>query len=123
LLVSGLRPLKPLRGKAHEGRKVLKIRNRKITVRLTDTEREHLQLQADLTGLKVEPFVRNLIMGSDMKARPQEEWAELLRQASGIAANVNQVSKKANSGAPVTEETLRLILDMQNQIWAKLKEF
>ena len=101
----------------------MKVRNRKITVRLTDTEREHLQLQADLTGLKVEPFVRNLIMGSDMKARPQEEWAELLRQASGIAANVNQVAKKANSGAPVTEETLRLILDMQNQIWAKLKEF
>ncbi|MEA4893993.1 MAG: plasmid mobilization relaxosome protein MobC [Oscillospiraceae bacterium] len=101
----------------------MKVRNRKITVRLTDTEREHLQLQADLTGLKVEPFVRNLIMGSDMKARPQEEWAELIRQASGIAANVNQIAKKINSGAPVTEETLRLILDMQNQIWAKLKEF
>ncbi len=40
-----------------------------------------------------------------------------------IAANVNQIAKKANSGALVTEETLRLILDMQNQLWAKLKEF
>lgn len=101
----------------------MKVRNRKITVRLTETEREHLQLQADLTGLKVETFVRNLIMGSDMKARPQEEWAELVRQASGIAANVNQIAKRANIGMPVTEETLRLILDMQNQIWAKLKGF
>lgn len=101
----------------------MKVRNRKITVRLTDTEREHLQLQADLTGLKVEPFVRKLIMGSDMKARPQEEWAELVRQTSGIAANVNQIAKMINCGTPVMDETLRLILDMQNQIWAKLKEF
>lgn len=121
--VSGRCPLKPLRGKAHEGSKALKVRNRKITVRLTDTEREHLQLQADLTGLKVEPFVRKLIMGSDMKARPQEEWAELVRQTSGIAANVNQIAKMINCGTPVMDETLRLILDMQNQIWAKLKEF
>ncbi len=101
----------------------MKVRNRKITVRLTDSEREHLQLQADLTGLKVEPFVRNLIMEINMKARPQEEWAELLCQASGIAANVNQIAKKVNSGEPGSEETLRLILDMQNQIWFKLKEF
>ena len=101
----------------------MKVRNRKITVRLTDSEREHLQLQSDLTGIKVEPFVRNLIMESNMKARPQEEWAELLRQASGIAANVNQIAKKVNSGEPAEEETLRLVLDMQNQIWAKLKEF
>lgn len=101
----------------------MKVRNRKITVRLTDAEREHLQVQADLTGLKIEPYVRNLIMESNMKARPQEEWAELLRQTSGIAANVNQIAKRVNSGDPVTEETLKLILDMQNQIWAKLKEF
>ena len=92
-------------------------------MRLTDAERLHLQVQADLTGLKIEPYVRNLIMECNMKARPQEEWAELLRQTSGIAANVNQIAKKVNSGDPVTEETLRLILDMQNQIWAKLKEF
>ena len=101
----------------------MKVRNRKITVRLTDSERDHLQVQADLTGLKVEPFVRNLIMEINMKARPQEEWAELLRQASGIAANVNQIAKKVNSGEPITEETLRLVLDLQKQIWAKLKEF
>jgi len=101
----------------------LKVRNRKITVRLTDAERDHLQIQADLTGLKIEPYVRNLIMESNMKARPQEEWTELLRQTSGIAANVNQIAKKVNSGETVTKETLRLILDMQNQIWEKLKEF
>ena len=101
----------------------MKLRERKITVRLSDAERDHLQQQADLVDLGIEPFVRNAILGISMKPRPREEWAELLRQTSGLAGNVNQLVKKVNSGEPVTEETLRLILDMQQQIWSKLKEF
>ena len=64
-----------------------------------------------------------MILGVQMQPRPKEEWAELLRQTSGIANNINQITKRANSGEPVTEETLRLIADMQTQIWDKLKSF
>lgn len=101
----------------------MKLRERKITVRLTDAERDHLLAQAELAGLKIEPFVRNMILGVQMQPRPKEEWAELLRQTSGIANNINQITKRVNSGEPVTEETLRLIADMQTQIWDKLKSF
>lgn len=79
--------------------------------------------QAELAGLKIEPFVRNVILGVQMQPRPKEEWAELLRQTSGIANNINQITKRANSGEPVTEETSWLIADMQVQIWDKLKSF
>lgn len=101
----------------------MKLRERKITVRLTDAERGHLLEQAELAGLKIEPFVRNVILGVRMQPRPKEEWAELLRQTSGIANNINQITKRVNSGEPVTEETLRLIADTQSQIWEKLKAF
>ena len=101
----------------------MKLRERKITVRLTDAERGHLLEQAELAGLKIEPFVRTVILGVQMQPRPKEEWAELLRQTSGIANNINQITKRVNSGEPVTEETLRLIADMQAQIWEKLKAF
>ena len=101
----------------------MKLSERTITVRLTDAERDHLLAQAELAGLKIEPFVRNVILGVQMQPRPKEEWAELLRQTAGIANNINQITKRANSGEPVTEETLRLIADMQVQIWDKLKSF
>ena len=101
----------------------MKLRERKITVRLTDAERDHMLAQAELAGLKIEPFVRNMILGVQMQPRPKEEWAELLQQTSGIANNINQITKRANSGEPVTDETLRLIADMQVQIWDKLKSF
>ncbi|MEG1107888.1 MAG: plasmid mobilization relaxosome protein MobC [Oscillospiraceae bacterium] len=101
----------------------MKVRNQKITVRLTGAEREHLQEQAELVDLGVEPFVRNLIMGSFMKPRPREEWTELVRQMSGIANNINQIGRKVNNENAVAVENQRLILDMQAQIWAKLKEY
>lgn len=101
----------------------MKLRERKITVRLTDAERDHLQEQAELVGLKIEPFIRNAILGIRMKPRPQEEWAELLRQSAGISNNVNQIAKKVNSGEPATEEVLRQVADMQHQLWDKLQEF
>lgn len=101
----------------------MKLRERKITVRLTDAERDHLQEQADLVDLGIEPFVRNTILGVRMKPRPKEEWTELLRQTAGISNNVNQIARKVNSGEAATVETLRLVLDMQQQIWEKLKEF
>ena len=45
----------------------MKLRERKITVRLTDAERDHLLTQAELAGLKIEPFVRNVILGVRMQ--------------------------------------------------------
>ena len=101
----------------------MKLRERKITVRLTDAERDHLQEQAELVGLGIEPFIRNTILGIRMKPRPKEEWAELLRQTSGVSNNVNQIARKVNSGDPATVEALRLVLDMQRQLWDKLQEF
>lgn len=101
----------------------MKIRNRKITVRLSDSERDHLQEQADLVDLGIEPFVRNAILGIRMKPRPREEWAALLRQNAGVSTNINQIARQVNSGETASVETLRQVLDMQQQIWAKLKEF
>lgn len=101
----------------------MKLRERKITVRLTDAERDHLQEQAELVGLGIEPFIRNTILGIRMKPRPKEEWAELLRQTAGVSNNVNQIARKVNSGDPATAEALRLVLDMQRQLWDKLQEF
>ena len=51
----------------------MKIRNRKITVRLSEKERKFLGEQADAGGMKIEPYVRELIMGNEVKSRPKEE--------------------------------------------------
>ena len=56
---------------------------KRISLRLDSAEYEHLkQLSAD-TGLKMEPVLRRLIVGAELRPRPPDELPELLRQLSG----------------------------------------
>ena len=96
----------------------MKIRNRKITVRLSEKERKFLGEQADAGGMKIEPYVRELIMGNEVKSRPKEEWAEVVRQVAAVGNNINQI---ANMGMEVTADILKDVLEMQKQIWERVK--
>lgn len=99
----------------------MKIRNRKITVRLSEKERQYLGEQADAGGMKIEPYVRELIMGNEVKSRPKEEWAEVVRQVAAVGNNINQIARNTNMGMEVTVDILKEVLEMQKQIWERVK--
>ena len=99
----------------------MKIRNRKITVRLSEKERKFLGEQADACGMKIEPYIRELIMGNEVKSRPKEEWAEVVRQVAAVGNNINQIAKNTNMGMEVTADILKEVLEMQKQIWERIK--
>ena len=99
----------------------MKIRNRKITVRLSEKERKFLGDQADAGGMKIEPYVRELIMGNEVKSRPKEEWAEVVRQVAAVGNNINQIARNTNMGMEVTADILKEVLEMQKQIWERVK--
>lgn len=99
----------------------MKIRNRKITVRLSEKERQYLGEQADAGGMKIEPYIRELIMGNEVKSRPKEEWAEVVRQVAAVGNNINQIARNTNMGMEVTVDILKEVLEMQKQIWERIK--
>lgn len=99
----------------------MKIRNRKITVRLSEKERKFLGEQADAGGMKIEPYIRELIMGNEVKSRPKEEWAEVVRQIAAVGNNINQIARNTNIGMEVTVDILKEVLEMQKQIWERIK--
>ncbi len=100
----------------------MKNRKQKITVRLTKSEKAHLEQQAWLSGMAMEPFIRSLIAGCKIRERPPEYWGELIRQLSAIGNNVNQIAHVANAAydvpSPALEETLRLM----REVWEIVKE-
>ena len=51
-----------------------------MTLRLNAAEYAHLCQQAEVTGLKKEPLVRQLIMGVNLRPRPPDAYADLLRE-------------------------------------------
>ena len=93
---------------------------KRISLRLDSAEYEHLkQLSAD-TGLKMEPVLRRLIVGAELRPRPPE-LPELLRQLSGMAVNINQIAKVANARGFVRMEDIDRIKAMQGLLWRTMK--
>lgn len=94
----------------------------KISVRLNEQEHTHLKRQSEITGLKMEPLVRQLILGRDVKPRPPENLAALLRQMSAMGNNINQIAKTANSSKFIRSEDIEAIQKMQDELWQAIKE-
>ena len=92
-----------------------------MTLRLNAAEYAHLCQQAEVTGLKKEPLVRQLIMGVNLRPRPPDELPELLRQLSGIGTNINQIAKVANASGYVRKEDIQSIMEMQAALWRVVK--
>ena len=99
-----------------------KIRSKKISIRLSEKEYAHLKEQAGLAGLKIEPFLRNLISGVKMKPRQQEEWAEIIRQVSAVGNNINQIAHRTNIHGLTDKKTLLAVKESLDKLWQKMDE-
>ena len=95
---------------------------KRVSLRLDSTEYAHLKQLSIDTGLKMEPVIRRLIVGAEQRPRPPDELAELLRQLSGMAVNINQIAKVANASGFVRMDEIAHIKMMQGMLWRAVKE-
>lgn len=93
----------------------------KMTVRLTEREHKHLQRQAANAGLKMEPFIRKLIIGIDIQPRPPDNIAQLIREINAVGNNINQIAKKVNTESSVSQAQLEEILYLLGEIYREVK--
>lgn len=91
-------------------------RNTAVLVRLSPKEKEHLKAQAAACALKMEPYIRKLIMGSVIRPRPPDEYVKLLREINAIGNNINQIAHIANSEHRISENKINEVLHLQNEI-------
>ena len=90
-------------------------------MRLNEQEYAHLKQLSETAGLKMEPLIRKLILGRDVKPRPPENLAALLRQVSAMGNNINQIAKVANSSKFIRSEDIEEIKKMQSELWKVVK--
>ena len=60
----------------------MRKRNHVIPVRLNAKELRFLEEQVEKSGLSREEYIRSLVMGGEVRARPCEHHTELLRKIS-----------------------------------------
>ena len=72
-------------------------RTKKITVRLTDKEYAKLREMSETSGLKMEPVIRKLLVGYEIRPRPNATYIKLIKELSAVGNNLNQIAQKAHT--------------------------
>lgn len=93
-----------------------------ITLRLNAKEYAQLKELSDTIGLKMEPTLRKLVMGVELRPRPPDTYAALLRELSAIGNNVNQIAHTANSRKDITTAEIDEAVRLVRQAWRLVKE-
>ncbi|QKG29990.1 MobC family plasmid mobilization relaxosome protein [Campylobacter sp. RM16187] len=86
----------------------------KVSVRFSDSEKEKLELNASLAGLKVSAYIRHIMSN----ARPPIHKFDqsLVVQVVKIGNNLNQIAKHVNIGKAIDGVVLRQIIDVNKKL-------
>ena len=84
----------------------MRTRNYHVSIWLSASELEHLKKQSQASGLGMDPFIRQLIMGVQLRPRPPDTYAALLRELNAIGNNVNQLAYQANARGEATQDEI-----------------
>ena len=100
----------------------MRKRNHVIPVRLNTKELRFLEEQVEKSGLSREEYIRSIVMGGEVRARPCEHHTELLRKISGLCNNANQLAHVANAAGRAETESVREMLRISKEVWQIVKE-
>ncbi len=100
----------------------MRKRNRHVSVWMNEQEYRHLKAQAELAGMGIDPFVRSLVSGVQLRPRPPDTLPALLRELSAIGNNVNQIAYWANARQGVSEADIQAAAALVRQAWQLVKE-
>lgn len=100
---------------------IMRKRRHVIPLRLTEKELQHLNRQAEQSGMSREKFLRVLVMGKTIHSRPCTHHADLLRKVSGLCNNANQLAHRANSTGVAGQESVDKMIQISQEIWKEVK--
>lgn len=100
----------------------MRYRNRRFSLWLTDAEFMHLTDQAKAAGLKKEPFIRKLLNGESIRARPPDTYYQLLREINAIGVNINQIAHIANAERRISNDRIEYAVMLVDEIMEKLRD-
>lgn len=99
----------------------MRTRNKRFSLWLNEREFAHLTKQAEASGLNKEAFIRKLIMNTEIRPRPPDNIAQLIREINYIGNNINQIARKVNAENKVSQNQLEEIFHLLGEIYREVK--
>lgn len=100
----------------------MRKRNHVIPVHLNAKELRYLDEQVKKSGFSREEYLRSMIMGAEVRAKPCEHHADLLRKIAGLCNNANQLARAANTSGVAEPERVEEMLRIARETWKTVKE-
>lgn len=100
----------------------MRKRNHVIPVHLNAKELRYLDEQVKKSGFSREEYLRSMIMGAEVRAKPCEHHADLLRKIAGLCNNANQLARAANTSGTAEPERVGEMLRIAKETWKTVKE-
>lgn len=99
----------------------MRKRSRHVSVWMNEAEYRHLKMQAEIAGMGTDPFIRSLVAGTQLRPRPPDQYAALLRELSAIGNNINQIAYWANAKRGVRESEIADAAALVRKAWELVK--
>ena len=80
----------------------MRERNNEFHIRLNDEEYRKLDWLSHTSGTSFNQVIRKLIMGREIRQRPNADFAALVCSIDRLGNNVNQIAKKTNTNNAVS---------------------
>lgn len=100
----------------------MRTRRNGVGLWLSDAEHAHLKQQCRVTGLNANTYLRKLIMAENLRPRPPDTYAALLRELSSIGNNANQIAYWANARKSISEPELQQAIALLRKAHQQIKE-
>ena len=100
----------------------MRKREHVIPLRLNKKELAYLEKQVELSRMPREEYLRALVMGGEVRARPCTHHADLLRKVSSLCNNANQLAHVANSTGFAGRQSVDEMTRIAREVWRAVKE-
>lgn len=100
----------------------MRKRNHVVPLRLNAKELKHLDGLTAQSGWTREEFLRSLIMGAQVRARPCVHHRELMHMAGGLCNNANQLAHVANRTGQVSQQSIDEMLRLTAAVMEEVRE-
>ena len=100
------------------------VRKRRFVVsfHVDENELSFLNRQVAASSLNREEYLRTLIAGKAIHARPCTHHADLLRKVAGLCNNANQLAHHANSTGTAGQGSVDEMTRLTQEVWREVKE-
>jgi uncharacterized protein (DUF1778 family) len=98
----------------------MRTQEKRITVRMTQQQYDHLQQKMERAKMKQNAFVLQCIAENPINVI--EEMPAIFRELRAIGNNINQMTRAINSGAIANQPVIEEVQKGVNELWQLLRQ-